>query len=113
MAPRTLDDEACPVSEETLQELLANSATAAAATLVGHFSEEQKSRLAVFCYRKTHLRRLGLEIAEHCSLRSLVEEAGRAGELIYRQSRDPQATLAKDTYMLPRYMRKPVTLFGA
>ncbi|ADZ71847.1 hypothetical protein SL003B_3425 [Polymorphum gilvum SL003B-26A1] len=88
-----------------LQALMRQNGAAARA-----LPEDQRSRLAVFCYRKAHLRRLGLEIAATCSARALVEEAGHAGELIFRQSRDPAATLASDTYLTAREGRRPVTL---
>ncbi|MBD8892976.1 hypothetical protein IG616_15650 [Labrenzia suaedae] len=72
--------------------------------------ETQRSRLAVYCYRRAHLRRLGLAIAACCSKRSLVEESGYAGELIHFQALNMEATLSGDRYLSPRSGKRPISL---
>ena len=79
------DLEACPVSDDLLKRLL--DATLNAVTDVGcQLPEQQRAALAVYCYRRSHFRRLGLSLASLCSQQALVMEAGHAGDLIYRQA---------------------------
>ncbi|MEJ8473545.1 hypothetical protein [Roseibium algae] len=107
MTPQDLDD--CPVSEFTFARLLGTSLSAAR-ELAKALPEDQRSRLAVYCYRRAHLRRLGLSIAKTCSKHSLVEESGHAGELIHFQAQNMEETLAGDRYMAPRHVKRPVSL---
>lgn len=101
--------EDCPVSELMFARLVSTS-LGAASELVRALPEEQRSRLAVYCYRRSHLRRLGLAIAATCSKHSLVEESGHAGELIFLQAQNLEATLASDRYLAPRHAKRPVSL---
>ncbi|WP_417666657.1 hypothetical protein [Roseibium sp.] len=103
------DLEACPVPESVFARLL-QASLSAAAEIAPTLPEEQRSRLAVYCYRRAHLRRLGLTLAAACSKRSLVEEAGHAGELIHFQAQNLEATVAGDRYMAPRHIKRPVSL---
>lgn len=109
VAPESLNEDICPVSEETFQVLMRQNATSAAS--VAHsLPEDQRARLAVFCYRKAHLRQLGFAIAASCSRRALVEEAGHAGELLFQQSRAVSSSTGVEPYMAARTHRRPVTL---
>jgi hypothetical protein len=57
--------------------------------LVLAFGARDRARLAMHCYRKTHLRQVGLKIASTCDLNSLVREWGSAlGRTIYARSRE-------------------------
>ena len=57
--------------------------------LVLAFGAAERARLAMHCYRKAHLRRVGLKIASTCDLSSLVREWGSAlGRTIYARSRE-------------------------
>ncbi|WP_213216785.1 hypothetical protein [Roseibium polysiphoniae] len=103
--------EECPVDELTFARLVSASLTAAS-DMACALPDEDRSRLAVFCYRRTHLRRLGLAIAATCSKRALVEESGHAGELIHFQAQNMEATLAGDRYMAPRHVKRPVSLYN-
>ncbi|NBN64458.1 hypothetical protein GWI72_11995 [Microvirga tunisiensis] len=85
------------------------NAASAASVAVG-LPEDQRARLAVFCYRKAHLRSLGFAIAASCSRRALVEEAGHAGELLFQQSRNRPANAGSEPYLAARAQRRPVTL---
>ncbi|WP_422039959.1 hypothetical protein [Roseibium sp.] len=79
------DLENCPVPEDLLKQLL--EATLNVVTDVGiELPERQRAALAVYCYRRSHLRRLGLSMARLCSRSSLMMEAGHAGELIHVQA---------------------------
>jgi hypothetical protein len=57
--------------------------------LVAAFTANERARLAMFCYHKSHLRRIGLAIATTCDLNSLVQEWGLVlGRAIFAQSRE-------------------------
>jgi len=57
--------------------------------LVEKFSAQERANLAMFCYHKTHLRRIGLAIAATCDLPSLVQQWGTVlGHAIFAQSRE-------------------------
>src|SRR5580700_7910443 len=50
---------------------------------------QERAHLAMFCYPKAHLRRIGLSIAATCDLPSLVQQWGTVlGQAIHAQSRD-------------------------
>ncbi|MCY1708026.1 hypothetical protein [Pannonibacter sp. SL95] len=109
VAPESLNEDHCPVSEETFQALMRQNA-ASAASVADTLPEDQRARLAVFCYRKAHLRPLGFAIAAGCSRRALVEEAGHAGELLFQQSRAASGNAGVEPYLAARTQRRPVTL---
>lgn len=57
--------------------------------LVAAFTANERASLAMFCYRNSHLHRIGLAIATTCDLNSLVQGWGAIlGHAIYAQSRD-------------------------
>jgi hypothetical protein len=57
--------------------------------LVAAFTANERARLAMFCYHKSHLRRIGLAIARTCDLTSLVQEWGVIlGQAVFAQSRE-------------------------
>lgn len=104
-----LNEDTGPVSEEVIEELKEASPPNAAA-IASNLPEGQRAALAVFCYRKRHLHALGLTIASTCSNAALVEAAGTGGEVIFKQSRDPEATLAKERLPASHAAPKPITL---
>jgi hypothetical protein len=53
----------------------------------------QRARIAQFCYNRVHMRELGLRLASSCDLMSLKAAFGRAGEVVYKQSRNVDETL--------------------
>jgi hypothetical protein len=56
--------------------------------LMEQFTSKERANLAMFCYRKAHLRRIGLAIAATCDLPSLVQQWGTVlGHAIFNQSR--------------------------
>lgn len=101
----------CPIDEASFARLVKLS-PAAGLDMVRALPEDIRAGLAVFCYRRTHLRRLGLTLAGSCSKKALVRESGHAGELIHMQAQNLEATLSGDRYLAPRFVRKSVTLAG-
>ncbi len=81
------DDDVC-ISEELLA-LLHNATEASVISLVAGFRASDRAHLAMHCYRKTHLRPIGLTIGSTCNLNVLVQELGPGlGRAIFDQSRD-------------------------
>jgi hypothetical protein len=74
------------------EELIGRLHRATEATLLDlmeRFTPRERANLAMFCYRKAHLRRIGLSIAATCDLPSLVQQWGTVlGQAIHAQSRD-------------------------
>ncbi|WP_204934447.1 hypothetical protein [Roseibium sediminis] len=109
MTKGSIDIEGCPVPEEVLGQLI-NETLSSVTEKTRNMPEHQRSRLAVFCYRRSHLRRLGLAVAANCTRSGLIAEAGHAGEVLYQQAANPEGTLASDTYLGSRHYKKPVSL---
>lgn len=103
------DLETCPVRDEILEKLL-DSALNATSEIAGQLPSEQRAAMAVYCYRRSHLRRIGLQLAAQCERSDLVNEAGTAGELIFIQSRAADAA-TEDMKTRPRGTRPPVSLY--
>jgi hypothetical protein len=81
------DEDDC-ISEDLLA-LLHNATEESALALVVSFRADDRARLAYLCYRKTHLRLIGLAIGSTCDLSVLVNELGPGlGRAIFDQSRD-------------------------
>jgi hypothetical protein len=76
------------ISEQLLARLY-DATEEGALTLVATFRAHDRARLAYLCYRKTHLRGIGLAIGSTCSRVDLVEQLGPGqGRAIFDQSRD-------------------------
>lgn len=103
------DLETCPVQDEILRKLL-DSALNATSDIAGQLPDAQRAAMAIYCYRRSHLRRIGLQLAAQCARTELVREAGTAGEMIYLQSRALDAT-TEDLNKRPRGSRPPVSLY--
>jgi hypothetical protein len=85
-APQLDDDQMVP---EELVGRLFRAGESAVAELLGELSLLQRANLAMYCYRKSHLHRIGLAIASTCDLGTLVQAWGTAlGQAIFTQSRD-------------------------
>lgn len=109
MAWSALNEEACPVPEDVLGEFQ-GSETPDAVEVAKSLPEVQRAQLAVFCYRKRHLHALGLFIASTCELNALLKAAGPGGEVIFKQSRDPEQTLEQERKSQSHSGPKPITL---
>ena len=80
------DDHSVPAE---LVEQLYRAGEGRAAGLVAGFSTAQRANLAVYCYHKAHLHRIGLAIAATCDRSALELTWGRAlGKALFEQSRD-------------------------
>lgn len=106
---RSIDLEDCPVPEDLLKRLL--DATLNAISDVGaQLTEPQRAALAVYCYRRSHLRQLGLSLAALCNRAALMMEAGHAGELIHMQAQ-ANTNSDVDADRRPRGGKAPVSLY--
>lgn len=90
----------CPVSENFFAELVA-APLETVGDRVETLSPMKRAALAVYCYRRSHLRRLGLVVASRCPRPNLVVEAGHAGELIHLQAQNLDKIILKDEQKSP------------
>jgi hypothetical protein len=107
------DDEQT-VPDDLIGRLYGASKSAVADIMAG-YSSGQRANLAMFFYRKAHLRPIGLAIAATCDFSTLVLVWGPArGQALFDQSHDcapapapkrPKITLAK----FPTFHLPPVT----
>ncbi|NVK34447.1 MAG: hypothetical protein HWE23_08195 [Rhodobacteraceae bacterium] len=98
----------CPVTEAFFAELV-SVPLETAGVLVEKLSSTARASLAVYCYRRSHLRRLGLVVASKCARPHLVAEAGHAGELIHLQAQNLDKILLKDEAKSPHSVRRTGT----
>jgi hypothetical protein len=100
------ENDRCPVRDDLLGEMYRASANGLP-RLVESVASDVRARLALFCYRKSHLHSLALAVAASCSERELIEFGGRVGAALYSLSRQaPAAREAPSGYGA----RKPITL---
>jgi hypothetical protein len=99
------DNDFCPVRDELLGEMYRASANGLP-RLVESVSSEVRAKLALFCYRRSHLHSLALAIAASCSERELTVLGGRVGATIHALARQPAARASSAAYG----NRKPITL---
>ena len=100
------ENDFCPVRDELLGEMY-RASESGLPRLVESVSPEVRARLALFCYRKSHLHSLALAIAASCGERDLIEFGGRVGSTLFALSR--QAPAARAALSSPNG-RKPITL---
>ena len=104
-APQLDDDQRVP--EELVGRLYRAAGEGAVTELLEGLSPRDRANLAMFCYRKSHLRRTGLAIAATCDLTTLVLAWGTAlGQAIFAQSREHPA----DTDGVAASRRPKITL---
>ena len=85
-APQIDDDQEVP--EELIGRLYRATESSVFDMLPG-LSGQDRAYLAMFCYRKSHLHRIGLAIAATCDENVLVQTWGTAlGQTLYAQSRE-------------------------
>jgi hypothetical protein len=99
------ESDFCPVRDELLGEMY-RASESGLPRLVESVSPDVRARLALFCYRRSHLHSLALAIAASCSERDLVEAGGRVGTTLHALSR---GSTARSTPSLSGG-RKPITL---
>jgi len=85
-APQIDDDQDVP--EELIGQLY-RATESSIAELLPALTVQDRAYLAMFCYRKSHLHRIGLAIAATCEESVLVQTWGTAlGQTLYAQSRE-------------------------
>lgn len=107
-----LNEASCPVTEQLLVEL-SKASPPDAVEVAKDLPELQRARLAVFCYQRRHLHALGLMIASTCGRATLLDAGGKAGDVIFSQSRDPEQTLAAETRIPGQQFPQSITLAPA
>lgn len=95
--------ESCPVREELLGEMYRASENGLP-KLVESVASDVRAKLALFCYRRSHLHSLAIAIAATCSERDLIQLGGRVGSTLYAISLEPAARATRPSG------RKPITL---
>jgi hypothetical protein len=99
------ESDFCPVRDELLGEMYRASASGLP-RLVESVAPEVRARLALFCYRRSHLHSLAVAIAVSCTERELVGAGGRVGSTLYALSREGPAKASPSL----SGGRKPITL---
>jgi hypothetical protein len=101
----TFESDFCPVRDELLGEMY-RASEGGLPRLVETVSPDVRARLALFCYRRSHLHSLAVAIAGSCNERDLIENGGRVGSTLYALSREGS------TKSSPSQSggRKPITL---
>src|SRR5580704_4171935 len=93
------------VSDELIGRLYA-SRQHELAQMVADLPAQQRANLALFCYQRAHLREIGLAVAATCDQWSLVNAAGKAGDVLFAHSRTQPEVIEP---VLP-YGRRKITL---
>lgn len=111
LAPKlvVLNETPCPVDEKSLTQYNSQSPKDTIA-IAAKLPPMQRARLSQFCYSKAHLHSLALHIASTCDQRTLEEVFGRAGKIVFDQSRDADSTLSKLSRNERDSEKKPVSL---
>jgi hypothetical protein len=92
-----ITDEPCPVADQLLGRLY-DSSERNVDDLVSGLPPNRLGELAVFCYRRGHLRDIGVAIAATCDLSALVDAGGKAGNFLFDLSREvPKIAAARRT----------------
>jgi hypothetical protein len=103
---RDSDSDPCPVTDDMLGELYRASKNGLA-ELIATVSPDVRAALALYCYRRGHLKGIGLAIASTCDVRDLEMVGGTAGAALFARSREATpATPVASQYMA----RQKITL---
>ena len=103
-APQIDDDQTVP---EDLIGRLYRATESSVFEMLPDLSLQDRAYLAMFCYRKSHLHRIGLAIAATCDESVLVQTWGTAlGQTLYAQSREAPPAPAR----APGQHRSKITL---
>jgi hypothetical protein len=92
---RDSDSDPCPVPDNLLGELYRANKNGLP-ELIATVSPDIRAALAMYCYRRGHLKGIGLAIASTCNLYDLETVGGTAGATLYARSREaaPAAPVA-------------------
>ena len=91
----SLNESTAPVPEHLFGQL-ANAEPIDAVEIAKQLPLQNRAQLAAFCYARRHLNHLGLLIASTCDRMTLRRAMGTAGDVVYRQSRDVEKTIAAE-----------------
>src|SRR4051795_3239502 len=101
----TFEGDSCPVRDELLGEMY-RASESGLPRLVESVSPDARAKLALFCYRRSHLHSLAFAIAGSCSERDLIENGGRVGSTLSALPRKGRAKPPPSLWG----GRKPITL---
>lgn len=91
----SLNESAVPVPEQLFGQL-ATAEPVDAVEIAKKLPLQNRAQLAAFCYARRHLNHLGLLIASTCDRMTLRRTMGTAGDVVFRQSRDVEKTIAAE-----------------
>jgi hypothetical protein len=84
-------EEGCPVSDNLLG-MMYRAGPEGLPELVKSVPAAVRALLAIYCFRREHLRSLGLAIASTCDEGDLTEHGGKMGSAIIAEMRRPTST---------------------
>jgi hypothetical protein len=84
---RDSDSDPCPVTDDLLGELYRANKNGLP-ELIATVSPDVRAALAMYCYRRGHLKGIGLAIASTCNLYDLETVGGTAGAALHARSRE-------------------------
>jgi hypothetical protein len=103
---RDSDSDPCPVPDSKLGELY-RASKAGLPELIATVTPDVRAALAMYCYRRGHLKSIGLAIASTCDSYDLETVGGTAGAALYARSRETTPALAAPS---PYVARQKITL---
>jgi hypothetical protein len=103
---RDSDSDPCPVPDSMLGELY-RASKAGLPELIATVTPDVRAALALYCYRRGHLKGIGLAIASTCDSHDLETIGGTAGAALYARSRETAPTVAAPS---PYVARQKITL---
>lgn len=104
-----LNEDPCPITDQLFGQL-SRASPPEAVEIAKTLPEPQRAKIAMFCYNRRHLHALGLMIASTCDRNVLVDAGGRVGDTVFRQSRDPNKSLAAEMHPPGYRPPKPISL---
>jgi len=84
---RDSDSDPCPVTDDLLGELYRANKNGLP-ELIATVSPDVRAALAMYCYRRGHLKGIGLAVASTCDLYDLETVGGTAGAALFARSRE-------------------------
>jgi hypothetical protein len=103
---RDSDSDPCPVPDSKLGELY-RASKAGLPELIATVTPDVRAALALYCYRRGHLKGIGLAIASTCDSYDLETVGGTAGAALYARSRETTPSVPMPS---PYVARQKITL---
>jgi hypothetical protein len=98
---RDSDSDPCPVTDDVLGELYRANKNGLA-ELIATVSPDVRAALALYCYRRGHLKGIGLTIASTCDAYDLEVAGGTAGAALFARSREVAPTAPAASHYMTR-----------